>query len=35
MAKLLVRHLAAAEPQGDLDLVALLEEPPDRRIFTS
>ena len=30
-----MRHFAAAEPQGDLDLVAFLEEPPIDRIFTS
>src|SRR6266699_1459236 len=32
-AELLVGELPAAEAQGDLDLVALLEEPPDRAHF--
>src|SRR6516162_4394235 len=31
IAELLVRHLAAAEPQRHLDLVAFLEEALDRR----
>ena len=34
-AELAVRHLAAAEAQGDLHLVAFLEELEDLLIFTS
>ena len=35
LAQFLVRHFAAAEAQGDLDLVAFLEEAAMARIFTS